>query len=172
MADIIIRFSDKSFKIAKVGILAVFTASLLMYLWASRIRNRWYHLSVYVPEAAGLTVGSQVLVDTLPVGKVDAVKLAESSANTQRRIELGLLIEKRFQNDIRSDSTATIATEGLLGSPLVSIRRAFDGPPIKPGGEIPFIQMPGATAKDFLNVLMKLADCEKQTKQPAKSTSP
>lgn len=171
MAEIIIRISDKTLRIAKIGILAAITASLLLYLWASRIHNRWYPLSVYVPNAAGLNVGSQVLLDTMPVGKVDAVKLAETSANAQRRIELVLRIEKRFQNDIRSDSTATIATDGLLGNPLISVRRAFDGPPIKPGGEIPFIQMPEASAKDFLNVLMKLADCEKQTKQPAKNTS-
>jgi ABC-type transporter Mla subunit MlaD len=120
MADITIRISDKFLKIAKVGILAVITASLLLYLWASRIHNRWYPLSVYVPEAPGLTVGSQVLLDTVPVGKVDAVKLAETSASAQRRIELVLRIEKRFQNDIRGDSTATIATEGLLGSSLAS----------------------------------------------------
>jgi phospholipid/cholesterol/gamma-HCH transport system substrate-binding protein len=171
MAEITIRISDKVLRIATIGIVGTIAACLLLYLWSSGILTPGYRLSVYVPEVGGLTVGSPVLLDTVSVGKVDAVKLAEASANAQRRIELVLRIEKRFQNDVRNDSTAKITTQGLLGGPVVSIQRGFGGTPIKPGEEIPFIQMPEATAKDFLTVLTRLADCQKQSKQAGEAIS-
>ena len=171
MADITIRVSERTLRIVTIGIGALIVTSLVLYLWSLGVFIPRYRLSVYVPEIAGLTVGSPVLLDAVPVGTIDAVKIAETSANEQRRIELVLRIEKHYLNDIRSDSTAKVSTQGLLGNPSVSIQRGFGGTPINPGKEIPFIQTPGTTAKDFLSVLTRLADCQKQTKQLTEGAS-
>ena len=163
MGDITIRVSEKALRMATIGIAGTIVVCLFSYLWSSGLFIPKYQLSVYVPEASGLTVGSPVLLDTVPVGKVNTVKLAEISANATRRIELNLSIEKRYQNDIRSDSTATVMTQGLLGSRIVSIQRGFSGPAIDPGKEIPFVQTP---VQDFSKLLARLRDCQ----QPIKPT--
>jgi hypothetical protein len=88
-----------------------------------------------------------------------------------RRIELVLRIEKRYENDIHNDSIAKGTMQGLLGNPSLDIQRGFAGTPISAGKEIPFVQTPETTARDFLSVLARLADCQKQAKQFTEGTS-
>ncbi len=168
MADITIRVSEKALRMATIGIAGTIAGCLFWYLWSSGLFIPKYRFSVYVPEAFGVAVGSPVLLDNVPVGKVNAVKLAEISANAMRRIELILSIEKRYQNDIRSDSTATLMTQGLFGNPIVSVQRGFSGPAIDPGREIPFVQTP---VVDFSKLLARSGDCQQQIKQPTQGTS-
>jgi hypothetical protein len=53
------------------------------------------------------------------------VELAPNAADSNRRIEVVLRIDKRFQNLIREDSSTTLTTESLLGGRVVNIRRGF-----------------------------------------------
>jgi ABC-type transporter Mla subunit MlaD len=45
-------------------------------------------------------------------------------------------LDKRFQDDILTDSTATLVTEGLLGNRYVNIARGFTGAPLKENQEV------------------------------------
>src|SRR5207244_13463094 len=110
---------------------------VLYYLWSSGFFIPKYQLSVYVPEASGLTVHAPVRLDGIQVGSVSAIKLAGESATAERRIELVLHVEKRDSDAIRSDSEATLTSDGLLGNRYVNVSRGFKGTVIKPGGEIP-----------------------------------
>jgi len=125
MADITIQIAEKTLRIGTITIAGTILTYLFMYLWSSGAFTPTYHLSVYAPEVTGLTAGSRVLLDGLPVGTVYTVKHVETGANERRRIELVLRINKRYENFIRSDSTAKITTQGLLGNALVSIQRGF-----------------------------------------------
>jgi phospholipid/cholesterol/gamma-HCH transport system substrate-binding protein len=137
------------------------------YLWSSGFFLPKYQLSVYVAEASGLTVHAPVRLDGIQVGSVSAIKLAGESASPQRRIELVLQVEKRDRDAIRSDSNATLATEGLLGTRYVSISRGFKGTVIKPGGEIPSKPSLLLTLKDSMHFFDKTLDCLQQGKNPA-----
>jgi ABC-type transporter Mla subunit MlaD len=52
-------------------------------------------------------------------------------------IMVGIRIDKRYQNDILTDSTAALVTEGLLGNRYVNIQRGYTGTPIKDGQSVP-----------------------------------
>jgi len=95
---------------------------------------------------------------------VRAIKLAGASASPQRRIELVLQVEKRDQDAIRSDSNASLPTEGILGNRYVSISRGFKGTVIKPGGEIPSKPSLLVTLKDSMHFLDQTLDCLQQGK--------
>lgn len=97
----------------------------------------------------------------MPVRTVTSVELAPNSADSNRRIEVVLRIEKRFQNLIREDSSAAL-TDGLLGGKVVIIKRGFAGPPVSAGGRIRFVPVKEVTFTDFLDVLGKKAGCQNE----------
>ncbi len=101
---------------------------------------RKYRLRTYLPEVEGLTIGAPVRLDGIEIGNVDAIKVAPVSAqqpaDRSRSIELVLRINHKYQNDVRTDSYATLITEGLLGNRYVSIHRGFTGVPLQNGQEV------------------------------------
>jgi ABC-type transporter Mla subunit MlaD len=102
---------------------------------------------------------------------VDAVSLAEGSANTERKIKLTLRLERRYQDMIRTDSKATFITQGLLGGRAVEIQRGYNGVPIKASEEVPFVPERQLTGIDIVELLRKFADCQKQETQSPKPAS-
>ena len=167
MAEVTIRISDRALRIAAVLFGGALLFCVFYYLWSSGLFIPKYQLSVYVQEASGLTVHAPVRLDGIQIGSVSAIKLAGESASPQRRIELVLQLEKREQDTIRSDSNATLETEGLLGNRYVNISRGFKGSVIKPGGEIPSKPSPIMTLKDSVHFFDKTLDCLQQAKNPA-----
>jgi phospholipid/cholesterol/gamma-HCH transport system substrate-binding protein len=174
MAELTIRISDKALRMAAVLAGGALLVGVFYYLGSSGFFIPKYQLSVYVPEAAGLAVHAPVQVDGVPVGSVSAIKLAKESATSERRIELVLQLEKRDNDAIRSDSEATLTSEGLLGNRYVNISRGFKGTVIQPGGEIPTKPSRLLTLKDSMNFFEKTVDCLQQGKSPAdnKAQSP
>ena len=79
----------------------------------------------------GLTVGAPVRVDGVDVGNVEKIAIAVPKpgepVSKDRNIEVDLRIQKSFQNYIRTDSSAGLITEGLLGNRYVDIDRGFVG---------------------------------------------
>ena len=98
-----------------------------------------YHLVTYLPEVAGLTLGAPVTVDGVDVGNVDTIRMAPvlQPPNRDRAVEVIMRINRDFQNDIRSDSTATLFTEGFVGNRVVNIQRGFTGQVLRDGQEVP-----------------------------------
>src|SRR5262249_13751215 len=62
-------------------------------------------------------------------------------------------INRDYQKDILTDSTASLVTEGLLGNRYVNITRGFTGVPLKEGAEIT-----GAEEKAIKEVVERSAD--------------
>ena len=164
MAEVTIRISDRTLRVARILFGGALLVGVFYYLWSSGIFIPRYQLSVYVPDASGLTVHAPVRLDGIQVGSVSAIQLAGASASPQRRIELVLQVEKRAQDAIRSDSNAWLTTEGILGNRYVSISRGFNGTVIKPGGEIPSKPSLLVTLKDSMHFFDKTLDCLQQGK--------
>jgi phospholipid/cholesterol/gamma-HCH transport system substrate-binding protein len=99
-----------------------------------------YKLRTYFPEVAGVTNGAPVRLDGVDVGNVEAIRLVPrtqgKSPEKSHNIELVLKLDKRFQDDILTDSTAVLVTEGLLGNRYVNIQRGFTGVPLKDNQEV------------------------------------
>ncbi len=87
-----------------------------------------YILRTYFPEAQGLRSGAQVQLAGVPVGNVSRISLS-SSQDPDKAVLVIMKISRRYENDIRSDSVATIDTVGLLGEGYVNITRGSAGQP-------------------------------------------
>src|ERR1700747_1149406 len=88
MAEVTIRISDRTLRVARILFGGALLVGVFYYLWSSGIFIPKYQLSVYVPDASGLTVHAPVRLDGIQVGSVSAIKLAGASASRSRRIEL------------------------------------------------------------------------------------
>lgn len=164
MAEIIIRISDKTVKLS-LALLSVF-----LLLWGFSQFSSWdvfhpkYQIQVFVPASSGLQIGAPVTLDGIPVGTVSGVDLAEKPEAPDRGVRVALKIQKRFQNIIRDDSTASVATQGLLGQPYVEINRGYFGSPITSGGEIRLVPVKRFSFTDFTEALKKAAGCQSEGK--------
>jgi phospholipid/cholesterol/gamma-HCH transport system substrate-binding protein len=172
MAEITIRVSDRALRITGIFLGGAVLVWVFFYLWSSHVFVPKYRLRMYVPEVAGMTIGAPVRLDGIEVGTVDKVRLAQVSATPERRIELVLQVENRYQNEIRSDSNATLITEGLLGNRYVSIRRGFGGSPIGPDGEITVVPSDELKLKDVIDSFAKRVACLDQAIQSSTDKSP
>lgn len=94
-------------------------------------------LVTYLPEVEDLNPGAPVRLDGIPIGNVQSIALTANPPDADHNITLVLRIQKRFQNDIRTDSTASLITEGLLGNRYVTISRGVSGSVIPPNGVVP-----------------------------------
>lgn len=122
----------------KVGIFVfagVFLAMLVIFLLGSekQIFKRQYVLVTTFSDISGLRAGAQVQLAGLNVGMVDRISFARDLGD--KRVEVRLAVNKEFQDRIRSDSTAMISTQGLLGDKYVSVSLGTPPNPVLQDGE-------------------------------------
>jgi phospholipid/cholesterol/gamma-HCH transport system substrate-binding protein len=91
------------------------------------------------------------------VGNVESIRLLprtqEKAPDKNKNIEVVMRIDRKYQNDILTDSMASLVTEGLLGNRYVNITRGFTGTPIGDAGVIP-----GAEEKAMKEVVERSAE--------------
>jgi len=91
------------------------------------------------------------------VGNVESIRLLPRTAgkalDKNKNIEVVMRVDKRYQSDILTDSTASLVTEGLLGNRYVNITRGFTGTLIGDAGVIP-----GAEEKAMKEVVERSAE--------------
>jgi phospholipid/cholesterol/gamma-HCH transport system substrate-binding protein len=121
------------FVLAGLFLLAVGT----FYVTGAGTLGPKYRLITYLPEVEGLGTGAPVRLDGVAIGDVQSIQLTPQPQDEAHNITLVLRISKKFQNDIRSDSTATLITEGLLGNRYVTISRGLTGSVIPSNGIVP-----------------------------------
>jgi phospholipid/cholesterol/gamma-HCH transport system substrate-binding protein len=112
----------------------------IFYVTGAGFLGPKYRLRTYFPEVAGVTNGAPVRLDGVEIGNVEAIKMVPftpgHAPDKARNIEVTMRLDRRFQNDILTDSTATLVTEGLLGNRYVNISRGFTGTQVKDGQEV------------------------------------
>jgi phospholipid/cholesterol/gamma-HCH transport system substrate-binding protein len=110
---------------------AVLLAVVIFYVTGGGGWGPKYRLRAFLPEVDGLTIGAPVRVDGVEVGNVEKIAIAVpkpgETASKDRNIEVDLRVQKTFQSYIRSDSSAGLVTEGLLGNRYVDIDRGYVG---------------------------------------------
>jgi len=91
------------------------------------------------------------------IGNVDRISLVPrehgKAPDKMHNVEIGMRLDKRYQNDILTDSVATLVTEGLLGNRYVNIQRGYTGVPLKDGQAVP-----GGEEKAIKEVVERSAD--------------
>ena len=138
-----------------VGLLILAVA--IFYVTGQGIWGPKYQLNTYLPEVSGLATGAPVRLDGVEIGNVDRITLVPREhgkpPDHMHNIEVGMRLDKRYQNDILTDSVATLVTEGLLGNRYVNIQRGYTGVPLKDGQSVP-----GGEEKAIKEVMERSAD--------------
>jgi phospholipid/cholesterol/gamma-HCH transport system substrate-binding protein len=136
----------------RVGIFVLMGIALLVvavfYVTASENPlSAKYRLRTFLPEVAGLSVGAPVRLDGIDVGNVDDIQVNPAiggpQADKARNIIVTMRISTKYQNNIRSDSSASPETEGLLGNRFLNITRGFTGRVLNTGDELAGKPNPG-----------------------------
>jgi phospholipid/cholesterol/gamma-HCH transport system substrate-binding protein len=129
----------------------------IFYVTGAGVFGPKYHLKTYLPEVSGLSTGAPVRLDGVNVGNVEQIKLVPrdrgKTPDRMHNIEIDMRLDRKYQNDILTDSTAVLVTEGLLGNRYVNIERGYTGAPLKEGQVVP-----GTEEKAIKEVVERSAD--------------
>jgi len=138
-----------------VGLLILAVA--IFYVTGANVIGPKYRLKTYLPEVSGLANGAPVRLDGVEIGNVEKIRLVPRTPgkppDRMRNIEVTMRLDRNYQNDILTDSTASLVTEGLLGNRYVTVQRGYTGTPLKEGQVIP-----GAEEKAIKEVVERSAD--------------
>lgn len=86
-----------------------------------------------LPNAQGLMEGAKVLVSGVNAGEVRGFSIDERTG----QVLVALSVASKFQNVIRTDSVASLSTQGVLGDKVVEISPGKpESPVVPPGGEL------------------------------------
>jgi phospholipid/cholesterol/gamma-HCH transport system substrate-binding protein len=128
----------------RVGLFVLVSLAVLavgiFYVTGAGFLGPKYRLRSYFPEVVGISNGAPVRLDGVEIGNVEAIKFAPRTdgrvLDKNRNVEVVMRLDRRFQKEILTDSTATLVTEGLLGNRFVSITRGLTGAPLKENQEV------------------------------------
>ena len=103
----------------RVGLFVLVGLSILgagiFYVTGPGFLGPKYRLRTYLPDVSGLANGATVSVDGVAVGNVVSIEFAAQGAEQKKdkahNIEVVLRIEKKYQKDILTDSTAALARD-------------------------------------------------------------
>jgi len=95
--------------------------------------TRHYELKTYFSGAESLRDGAQVRLAGIVVGNVEGIKLSPFT-EPSRAVQVDMKVTQKYQDQIRTDSVATIETVGLLGEAYVDISRGGPGNQVIPDG--------------------------------------
>jgi phospholipid/cholesterol/gamma-HCH transport system substrate-binding protein len=141
----------------KVGVFVLVALFILavgvFYVTGAGILGPKYRVITYLPAVDELSQGAPVKLDGVQVGNVEGIRLTPTPQDRAHSVTLTLRIDKKFQNDIRTDSAASLSTAGLLGDAYLSVTRGFTGAVVQANGVIPASQ-----AADMKQVVQRGSD--------------
>jgi phospholipid/cholesterol/gamma-HCH transport system substrate-binding protein len=141
----------------RVGIFVLAALFIVMvavfYVTGAGFLGPKYRLYTQLPEVEGVRVGAIVDLDGIQIGNVQAIALNPNAQDKERSVRLTLRLDKKYQKQIRTDSTASLITQGLLGDRQVTITRGITGTVIPNNGEVP-----GVEEKAIQQVVERSAD--------------
>ena len=123
-----------------VGLLIVVVA--IFYVTGGSFLGPKYRLVTYLPEVDELQAGAPVTLDGIEVGNVESIRLTPHPTDHQHNITLVLRVNEKFKDQIRTDSTASLVTQGLFGNRYVSVTRGLTGSVLPPKGVIAGSEQP------------------------------
>ncbi len=131
-----LSFSELRVALFVLVAMVILVLAIFYVTGATSLRAK-YTVHTYLPEVDGLVVGAPVTLGGVQVGNVETIELNPHAADEMHNIEVGMRVEKRYQQWIRGDSTAKLITQGLLGNRYVTISRGSpQAPVIPPNGTV------------------------------------
>jgi phospholipid/cholesterol/gamma-HCH transport system substrate-binding protein len=141
----------------RVGLFVLVGLFILMvaifYVTGAGFLGPKYRLVTYLPEVEGMKAGAPVDLDGLEIGNVQSMGLTPHPVDHAHNITLVLRVERKYQDQIRTDSIASLVTQGLLGDRYVTITRGLTGSVIPTNGVVP-----AAEQADIKQIVQRGAD--------------
>jgi phospholipid/cholesterol/gamma-HCH transport system substrate-binding protein len=131
----------------------------IFYVTGAHFFGAKYRLVTYMPEVNQLATGAPVDLDGILVGNVQSFSFTPHPEDADHAVTIVMEIDKNFQNQIRTDSSASLATQGLLGDRYVSLTRGLTGEVIPNNG---VVQTQGSVGTQ--EVIERSADLMKSAK--------
>jgi phospholipid/cholesterol/gamma-HCH transport system substrate-binding protein len=156
----------------RVGIFAlcglILVAITIFFVTGGTSFSAKYRLITYMPEISGVQSGAPVNLDGLAVGNVQSVSFTPHPQDRAHNMTVVLQIYKKYQDQIRTDSSASLATQGLLGDRYVTVSRGITGTVLPENGVLPTQETNGmneviAQSGDLMKSLNVLAGELKET---------
>jgi phospholipid/cholesterol/gamma-HCH transport system substrate-binding protein len=128
------RWTDLVPGVLALLLLIAGVGAVLMFARVGTLRGAKFRLYATVPEARGLSSGSEVWVAGERVGVVDGIDYLPPSADTTERLLLTLHVLERMRPVIRRGAEIGVRPGGnLIGAPVVTIAIGLPGqPPVTP----------------------------------------
>lgn len=143
-----------SYSELRVALFVLATVALLIvgifYVTGEGAWQSKYTITTYLPEADTLNEGAPVSLGGVIVGNVKELAVNPNPQTPDQNIEVQMWIYSRYRQWIRANSTATLQTQGALGSRFVEVTRGT--PPysiVPPDGTIQGI--PASTIQTVVN---------------------
>jgi phospholipid/cholesterol/gamma-HCH transport system substrate-binding protein len=128
----------RRFRVGLVVFVALVSSGIGIFMVGQRANlfTRKVDYRIHFQSAAGLTNGNAVRLAGVTVGNVTEVALSEKPGDST--VSVVVSIERRMSSRIRTDTTASIKTIGLLGDKYIELLGGSEAAAeIAPGGEIP-----------------------------------
>jgi phospholipid/cholesterol/gamma-HCH transport system substrate-binding protein len=126
----------------KVGVLVLAAVSILtglILLMTGSVGGLFAHkitLRSYFPNAAGIKDGAEVTLEGVTIGNVIRTRVVP--ARNPNPVEVTMRVGENYLHDLHTDSTASIATAGVLGDSYLDIDSTHaTGPPPADNSELP-----------------------------------
>ena len=116
---------------------ALFIAGILIWLLSSQsnIFTNNFHLRTYLEDSEGLNANDPVRVNGILVGYIGAIRLS-GSRDPKRTVEIDMVIQQKYLDQIPDDSKSAISSANLLGSKYINITKGSHPKHVDPAGEI------------------------------------
>lgn len=131
--------SKRKLAIVVLGGCALVAALAFLMFRVKDISPGYVSLRFFLDDAAGLMDGTQVRLNGIPIGYLDAQKLT-NSRDPQRKIEFDLKVRERNLWEIPVDSVVGLASDNLLGDQYIGIRRGKSTQHIQADAELGIVQ--------------------------------
>ena len=120
-----------------VASVAIVIAGVLIFLLTgqSAFLEGTFHLNTYMEDSAGMTDNAPVRLNGILVGHLGRVVLS-GSRDRKHTVQIDMVIQSKYLNQIPEDSKAGISSANLLGDKYINITRGTHPKHVEPGGQI------------------------------------
>jgi phospholipid/cholesterol/gamma-HCH transport system substrate-binding protein len=141
--------AEEGTHLARTGIFLALSVALLfaVVILLGRSQTLFAHrarLYASFDNTSGLVVGAPVRLAGIDVGIVEAVRFENDLR--QKKVQVTLVVEKRYLDRVRDDSVARLSSKGLLGDMLINISvGSAEAAPLHDGGTLRSQESEGLT---------------------------
>jgi phospholipid/cholesterol/gamma-HCH transport system substrate-binding protein len=133
----------------------VIIAVAIFYVTGSGGWGAKYTLRTYFPNVDTLQNGAVVALDGVTIGNVQEMKINRGTSDHAQSVEVDMRIQKKYQDLIRSTSTATVLVQGVLGNEYIEISRGYTGEMVRDDGIVPGVPVQSmASLEDKLSTVL------------------